>query len=558
MITVSDNVATDLLIGRVGVKAVNRGTREQCRCFRVNRGRRRVLDRYMKNEHEFGDDGIAYIPIHAGGLMLAELSSRISPWFQYRLPIEIPEPPLSPPAAGLESAHRGSSAKRARGSDFGVLSAICPPQLVDQVVAECGCGDQRRRLLPARETVFGLLLMCLHPQLGYQRLMNQLAQAMPLGEGWAVPNKSSFFRARLRVGKEVLEQLFRVLARPLAEPSAQGCWWRERRVMAIDGSTLVLADSPELEALYGGPTTHGKRRVGSPQARMVALLECGTRALVNATMGPYRSAETTLLRNLLPSIEPGMLILGDRDFPRIELWKQFLSRGADLLWRANSRVATHRLRNLGDGSYLAAFGLNHHGRPNKHSLVVRLIEYRLPESETTYRLLTNLLDPVVAPAAELASLYAERWEIEIFYGQLKTAQCELGMLRSQTIEGVEQEFWAHCLLYQISRHVAYRAAMITPERDCDRIPCALLLDVLRRGAVWVRSGPRTGATLLRLATYELVASRVLLRRRDRAAPRVSTPSRMRHRYPERESFDGPTTTARPRRPAVLLNTHVTA
>lgn len=487
--------------------------------------------------------------------MLAELSSRISPWFQYRLPIEIPEPLLSPPAIERDSTSRGRTVKPARAVGFGVLSAICPPHLVDQVVAKCGCGGERRRLLPARVTVFALLLMCLHPQLGYQRLMNQLAQAMPLGEGWAVPNKSSFFRARLRVGKDVLEQLFRVLPRPLAEPSAQGCWWRDRRVMAIDGSTLVLAATPELEALYGGPTTHGKRRVGSPQARMVALLECGTRALVNATMGPYRSAETKLLKNLLPSIEPGMLILADRDFPRVELWKQFLARGADLLWRANTRVATHRVRDLGDGSYLAAFGLNHHGRPNNHSLVVRVIEYRLPGSDTLYRLLTNLLDPVVAPAGELASLYAERWEIEIFYGQLKTTQCELGMLRSQTIDGVEQEFWAHCLLYQISRHVAYRAAMTTPERECDRIPSALLLDVLRRGAVWVRAGARPGVPLLRLATCELVARRVLLTRRDRAAPRVSTPSRMRHRYPERESLDGPATIARPRRPTVLINGH---
>ena len=490
--------------------------------------------------------------------MLAEPSSRISPWFQYRLPIEIPEPLLSPPPSDLDSRSKGGTVKPARRFEFGVLSAICPPQLVDRVVVKCGHGDQRRRLLPARVTVFALLLMCLHPQLGYQRLMNQLAQTMPLGEGWAVPNKTSFFRARLRVGKEILEELFRVLARPLAEPSAQGCWWRDRRVMAIDGSTLVLADSPQLEALYGGPTTHGKRRVGSPQARMVALLECGTRALVDATMGPYRSAETKLLRDLLPSLEPGMLVLADRDFPRVELWKQFLARGADLLWRANSRVATRRLRDLGDGSYLAAFGLNHHGIPNRRSLVVRVIEYRLPGSDTLYRLLTNLLDPGVAPAAELASLYAERWEIEIFYGQLKTTQCELGMLRSQTIDGVEQEFWAHCLLYQISRHVAYQAAMTTPERDCDRIPSALLLDVLRRGAVWARGGARSGGVLLRLATCELVARRVLLTRRDRAAPRVSTPSRMRHRYPDREPFDGPATTTRLRRPTIVMNTHATA
>jgi hypothetical protein len=41
--------------------------------------------------------------------------------------------------------------------------------------------------------------------------------------------------------------------------------------------------------------------------------------------------------------------------------------------------------------------------------LVRVIEYAQPRSNTIYRLLTSMLDPVMAPAHELAALYAERW-----------------------------------------------------------------------------------------------------------------------------------------------------
>ena len=55
----------------------------------------------------------------------------------------------------------------------------------------------------------------------------------------------------------------------------------------------------------------------------------------------------------------------------------------------------------------------------------RVVEYTLadpglPAAEQRYRLLTTLLDPEQAPAAELAALYRERWELEGAIDELKT------------------------------------------------------------------------------------------------------------------------------------------
>ena len=478
--------------------------------------------------------------------MLADVSSRIAPppWFQYLLPIELP-PPQVDLVSPDEPAPAKPPAQSPREFGFGALSAICGPELVDRVLAECGRREHRCRLLPARLMVYALLLMCLHPALGYQKLMHHLAEAAPVPARWPIPNKSSFIRARARLGKEVMERLYLALARPLADEDTRGCWWRGRRVMAIDGSTGELADSPELEAAFGGPTAKKGRRTGPPQARVVGLVECGTRALVDVAIGRFRDGESRLAALLVRSIRPGMLLLADRNFPSVRLWRLFTKAGADLVWRAKEPVANRIVHRLPDGSYLAKFG------DGKQALTVRVIEYTLPGSTTIYRLLTSLLDPIMAPAHELAALYAERWEIEICYGELKVVQWALRALRSLTVEGVYQEFWAHCTLYQVSRHLAYQAAMATPDRDCDRISFSAVQDALRRGARLA-----TGLTVrrvtaaLRAALCELTAARALLKRRDRVCPRVTRHKQPRH--PSRARYTGPAATTQPRRPEIIL------
>ena len=117
--------------------------------------------------------------------------------------------------------------------------------------------------------------------------------------------------------------------------------------------------------------------------------------------------------------------------------------------------------------------------------------------------------------------------------------------------GFYQEFWAHCTLYQISRRLAYQAAMETPDRDCDRISFSAVQDALRRGARLA-----TGLTVrrvtaaLRAAIHELTATRALLKRRDRVCPRVTRHKQPRH--PSRARYTGPPAASQRRRPEIIL------
>src|SRR5919204_112366 len=448
--------------------------------------------------------------------MLGPPSWRNRSGFQQLLPVELP------PAVPCPQREAPTAVARRRRGDprefgFGLLTALCPPELVDRLLVEHGCQERRCRLLPARLMVYALLLMCIRVDLSYAKLVQHLAGLCPAGSRWATPDKSAFGRARQRLGWEIMEGLFRALARPLGEVSQdQWCGWRGRRLVAVDGTTLELPWNQELERAFGGQRDHAGRgggRIGPPRARLVTLLECGSRALLDVAFGPYDRGENSLAR-LLRAVVPGMLVLADRGFPSKPLWEAYLAAGADLLWRVKGDIARRRIRALSDGSYLARFG---RGVP----LTVRVIEYQLRGSREVYRLLTNLLDPDSADALELAQLYHQRWESETLAREIKIGQCGAGALRSQTELGGRQELWATRVLHLLSRRLAHQAAAQIPDGDPDRISFSLSQDAIRRsvGRVLV-SRKRALKGALQAAKSELSALRNRAFRRPRACPRI--------------------------------------
>ena len=139
--------------------------------------------------------------------------------------------------------------------------------------------------------------------------------------------------------------------------------------MAIDGSTLSLAESEENEAYFEGQVAKGDVRQGPPRARVVALIECGTRALVDIAFGRYDDSEQDLAVRLLSSVTPDMLVLADA-FPGHQAWQRFVEeRQADVVWRVPAHIAKKVQERLGDGSYLALVGASRSRKP----ITVRVI-----------------------------------------------------------------------------------------------------------------------------------------------------------------------------------------
>jgi hypothetical protein len=374
---------------------------------------------------------------------------------------------------------------------IGVLTRVFPPELVDRVVAEAGRSEQRHRLLPARVVVYYVLGLALYSSSSYEEVVRMLVDGLSWAsewqQPWSVPSKGAISQARTRLGSEPLRALFEQVARPLAGSRTAGAFYRDWRLVSIDGTCLDVADTPANDAQFGRPGSGRGEGVGAfPQLRLVGLGECGTHALINVATGPYKTGEQTLAAGVLGGLTEGMLCLADRGFYGFGLWNRARAAGAELLWRTKS---AHRLpvtERLSDGSYLSELFASSDKR-RSDGVTVRVIEYEIEDparahTQERYRLLSTILDPERAPASELAPLYAQRWEFEGALDELKVHQRgPRVVLRSKTPDGVIQEAYGHLCVHYAIRWLMHAVA-IGSGHDPDRISFTRTLRVARRTA----------------------------------------------------------------------------
>jgi hypothetical protein len=192
-----------------------------------------------------------------------------------------------------------------------------------------------------------------------------------------VAGKSGISQARSRLGAEPVKKLYEAVVAPIAEKRTKGAWYRQWRVVSLDGSTLDVADTAENEKAFGRP---GASRGSSafPKIRFVALLENGTHVLWAARMSKYKTDELTLAKDVVPALQKGMLCLADRFFPSYKLWKRAAQTGADLLWRTRQNARLDVEKRLPDGSYLSRiYTSTSDRRKRRNGIVVRVIDYRV-------------------------------------------------------------------------------------------------------------------------------------------------------------------------------------
>ncbi|MEU5547770.1 IS4 family transposase [Streptomyces sioyaensis] len=322
------------------------------------------------------------------------------------------------------------------GVGGGLLARQVPPGLVDEVLEVTGRSQRRFRALPSRLGVYFVLGLCLFSGSSYGSVLATLVvgrRAQLGAAGWRLPSSTALAKIRRRLGAAPFELLFRRLSGSWPSITTPGSHAFGLLLVAWDGTSLNLADSPANSEAFGRPSCK-QGEAGYPQSRVVVLITCGSRRIIDAVFGTYRTSERALAEQMLPALKTGMLLLADRGYPSYRLWCAAQATGADLLWRAAADRHLPVQRVLADGSYLSRLTnpadshrqANKRGRSRKagrvppaplqpRGPVVRVVEavITVRTSDGTvraghYRLMTTLLDPKPAPARELAATYARR------------------------------------------------------------------------------------------------------------------------------------------------------
>jgi len=395
----------------------------------------------------------------------------------------------------------------------GVLVEAVARDRVDAAVDACGVRELRRGgKLPAHVAVYLTMGLCLFPDDPQDEVASKVTGSLSAfgvwDASWQAPTSSAITQARKRIGPEVMRRVFDLVAAPVAEYSTPGGFLRSWRVVAIDGFSLDVPDTPGNAAEFGYTTTEPG---GSPfpKARVVALAECGTHAMLDAEVGPFSVGEKTLVKPLLARLGADWLVTADRNFYGFAAWRSAQDTGAALCWRAPGQLKLPVIEVLADGTCLSVvIDSGVQGKRRKRLLedvhagqfdqdlarLVRVVEYDVPDrgdpaKREVIRLLTTILDPREASAAELAYAYHQRWEEETGIDQVKTHLRGSGrILRSKSPDLVYAEIYGYLLVHYAISALIGRAAT-NAGLDPDRVSYTRTLRLIRRSATGTAAFP---------------------------------------------------------------------
>ena len=180
--------------------------------------------------------------------------------------------------------------------------------------------------------------MALYSEGSYEDVLAQLTDGLSWASGWQEeyrpPSKSAIFQARARLGVGAVGGVVRAGGSPDRGPRRRrGCGWPGVGWSRSTGRVWMSPTRSMNAAFFGRPGVNKGEQAAFPQARVVALAECGTHAIFAAAGRGVHESEATLTEELLAGLEPGMLLLADRGFFSYALWRKAIGTGADLLWR---------------------------------------------------------------------------------------------------------------------------------------------------------------------------------------------------------------------------------
>jgi len=330
----------------------------------------------------------------------------------------------------------------------------------------------RRRLFSKENTFWAFFSQVLDADGGCKEVIRKLQSYASLkGIKFPSSSTSSYCTARKKLDIQALADIFNHTA---GRPEGRSGIGRlnGRRVIVVDGTGVSMPDTQENQALWP-QTASQKPGCGFPTARICACFSLASGTLLSYAIGNKKSHELLLFRQQWQTFKSGDVFLGDKGFCSYYDIARLEQQGVDsvvtLARRAPLRSASS-LKKLGPDDLLIAWQRPRYTDKLSYSreeweqlpeeLTLRQIKVTVPYPGfrvSHFYIVTTLLDAVRYPAEELADLYFQRWDVELFFRDIKTTM-GMDVLRCQTPEMIQKEVLMHLIAYNCIRQLMAEAA----------------------------------------------------------------------------------------------------
>ena len=428
--------------------------------------------------------------------------------------------------AGLRGFQRRLAAESVSNL-AGVLGRWIPARQ-HQCLRRCG---RRRRLFPPLASFWNFLAQVLSPPQPCRETVRQI-QARRHARRLAAISSSTgaYCQARRRLPEAVLEPIWPEVAHALAATASPAMHWKGYRVGVVDGTTVSMPDTAQNQAVWPQSSTQ-KPGCGFPLMKVLGLFSLATGAVHAVVTATLHQGEHALLSDVWKTLTADFdLLLGDRQFGSFATFAALQLCGLEGVFRLHygRRVDGRTGRRLGKSDRLLtwnqppklAWWLPH---PVPDALAVRVLKVAVPIPGFRTRVLflaTTLLDPQRFPADALAELYRRRWQVELFFRDIKTVM-HLDVLRCLSPDMIRRELHMHLIAYNLIRALMLEAALLHAT-DLRRLSFKGTCDTLRQWAPHLAFVAAHAALCRRLyrALLRTLAQDLLPLRPNRSEPRA--------------------------------------
>jgi hypothetical protein len=392
--------------------------------------------------------------------------------------------------------------------------------------------NSREHIYSVRRTFFGFLYQVLNPGCPCREVVRQIQALFALVSSRRVSEDTGAYCVAR--GRLPLEILARVRCAVAAQAERAGELWNGFRVKVIDGTGISLPDTPKNQRAYP-QSREQKPGCGFPFMKITGVFSLASGALLDYAKGNKHQHELSLLRRLLDQFKPGDLALADRGFCCYTLLALLASKNVPALFRLHhSREGDLRKgKRLGRHDRLMVWKKPQNWQRRSYlplalwkripaQLPVRILRYRLRRAGYRTRcvtLVTTLVDAQLYPAEQLALLYAKRWQIELWFRDIKTSM-GMEVLRCQSPGMIHKELEMFFIAYNLIRACMIQASL-RYDAEIQRLSFKGTVDGVRQfsGAMaQARSGKKQKELFDRL--LQTIAADLVPERPGRREPRA--------------------------------------